>query len=186
MIGRKGTTYTLQILALTFSASLAAAQQPPPIPQAPAGGMAGGIPKIPTVELTDESAKNAIDAYLTLREKYGEKIPPANQAQALKEGMASVEDVNAVVTGKGFGSTEDWQKAITSVALAQGFLKEGGTGDMDKKIAELEANPQIPAAYKQQMLGMLKGMRPSDNNLNVVKGLLADPTYGEKIAEIRK
>jgi hypothetical protein len=100
--------------------------------------------------------------------------------------MASVEDVNAVVTGKGFGSTEDWQKAITSVALAQGFLKEGGTGDMDKKIAELEANPQIPAAYKQQMLGMLKGMRPSDNNLNVVKGLLADPTYGEKIAEIRK
>jgi len=185
MMGRRGKTYSLQIVALAFSASLAAAEQPP-IPQQPSVNTMGGMPKIPTVELTDQSAKNAIDAYLTLREKYGDKIPPANQAQALTQGSAALADMNGVITGKGFENAEDWQKAIISVVLAQGFLKDGKGDDMDKKIAELEANPQIPAAYKQQMLGMLKSMRPSKNNLAVVKGLLADPTYGEKIAEIQK
>jgi hypothetical protein len=138
------------------------------------------------VELTDDSAKNAIDAYLTLREKYGDKIPPANQAQAVTEGMTAAADVNSVVTGKGFKDTADWQKAITSVVLAQGFLKKGDSADMDKKIAEMEANTQIPAAYKEQMLGMLKSMRPSENNMTVVKGLLADPDYAKKIAAIEK
>jgi hypothetical protein len=175
---------SLPILAIAFTATLAAAQQPP-ISQAPSANM-GGMPRIPTVELTDESAKNAIDAYLILREKYGDEIPPANQAQAATEGMAAAADVNSVVTGKGFKDTQDWQKAITSVVLAQGFLKKGDSADMDKKIAELEANPQIPAAYKQQMLGMLKNMRPSENNLKVVKALMADPAYAKKIAEIAK
>lgn len=185
MIGRNRYRQALQVLALAFSASLAAAQQPP-IPQQPHANMAGGMPKIQTVELTDESAKNAIDAYITLREKYGDKIPPANQAQAATEGMAAAADVNSIVTSKGFKDTADWQKAITSVALAQGFLKKGDSADMDKKIAELESNPKIPAAYKQQMLGMLKSMRPSENNTKVVKGLLADPAYAKKIAEIEK
>lgn len=178
-------TLLLSIAALAFAASLAIAQQPP-IPRQPSANMMGGMPKIPTVELTDQSAKNAIDAYLVLREKYGDKVPPANQQKALAEGSAAWADINGVITEKGFKSPEEWQKTITGVALAQGFLEGGKADDMDKKIAELKANPQIPAAYKQQMLGVLESVRPSENNLSVVKGLLADPTYGKKIAEIRK
>jgi hypothetical protein len=185
MIGRGGRSCSLQIVALVFTATLTAAQQPPNQEHA-AVKMVGGMPKIPTVELTDQSAKNAIDAYLILREKYGDKVPPANQAQALTHTAASLADLNTVLTGAGFKTIEDWQKAITSVVLAQGFLKNGKGDDMDKKIAELEANTQIPAAYKEQMLGMLKSMRPSENNLTVVKSLLADPTYGKKLTEIRK
>jgi hypothetical protein len=177
---------SLQILALAFSATLAAAQQPQ-IPQQMPGTAKGGMPKIPTIELTDKSAKNAVDAYVILRENYGDKLPPANQAQALAQGMVAAEDLDKVVTGNGFKSPEDWQKAITSVAVAQGFLKKGNNAaDIDKKIAELEANTQIPAAYKEQMLGMIKSLRPSENNLTVVKGLLADPTYAEKIASFEK
>lgn len=179
-----GWKVALSTVVCVCVATLAAAQEPP-VPQAPPN-MTGGLPKISTVELTDESAKNAIDAYLTLREKYGDKIPPASEAEAAKEGIAAAADVNSIVTGKGFKDTADWQKAITSVALAQGFAKQGNSADVDKKIAELEANSQIPAAYKQQMLGMLKSMRPSENNMKVVKGLLADPEYAKKIAEIQK
>lgn len=180
----RGKIYLLQIVALVFTASLAVAENPPAVPQ-PAVNGTGGMPKIPSVELTDQSAKNAIDAYLILREKYGDKVPPANQAQGLADGTAALADMNRILTEKGFKSAEDWQKAITSVVVAQGFLEGSEGSNMDEKIAELEANPQIPAAYKQQMLGMLKSMRPSENNLTVVEGLLADPTYREKIAEIR-
>jgi len=185
MVQRRRSTFAVLTLTLAFMASVATAQQPP-IPQQPPAAGIGGMPKVPTVELTDDSAKNAVDAYLTLREKYGDKVPPADKAQGLQEGTAAMADINAVLSAKGFDSPEDWQKTITSVAMAQGFLKKGDAADMDKKIAELEANEQVPEAYKQQLVGMLKSMRPSENNLKVVKDLMADPTYGEKLAEIEK
>jgi hypothetical protein len=144
--------------------------------------MMGGMPKVPAVELTETSAKNAVDAYLTLRDKYGDKVPPANAAQAMAEGLAEAAEVNAVLGGHGFASPEEWQKTITSVALAYGFSKDPkGAADLDKQIAEMQANPQIPAAYKQQAIDSLKGIRPSANNLTVVKGLAADPAYGKKL-----
>ena len=158
-------------LALVFLAgSVAIAQQPP---------MQGGMPEIPNIELTDESAKNSIDTYLTLREKYGNKIPAAESAQAAA-------DVNSIVVANGFKSPEEWQKTITSVVIARGFLKEGNRSTVDAKIAEMQANPEIPDEVKQQMLNTLEKMRPSDNNMNVVKRLMEDPTYGEKLNEITK
>jgi hypothetical protein len=144
----------------------------------------GSPPKIPTVELTEKSAKNAVDAYLKLRATYGNKIPPANKMQSIAEGTAAMGDVHATVTGHGFGNTADWQKAITAVALAYGFNKDGNPNDLDRQIAEMEANGQIPAAYKKQLIDSLKSVRPSDHNLTVVKALLADSTYGDKIRSI--
>jgi len=167
-------------LVLVSLASSVAVAQPPSMP------MMSVMPRIPSIELTEKSAKNSIDTYFTLREKYGDTVPPANNSQALIQGMRASADVNAIMAGNGFKNAGEWQKTITSVVLAHGFLKKGNRNDMDTQIAEIQANPEIPPAVKQQMLSSMKSMRPSDNNMNVVKRLLADPTYGAKIAEIMK
>ena len=72
--------FLIAYLALVFLTGSVAIAQPPPMPS--------GMPEIHTIELTDESAKNSIDTYITLREKYGNKVPPANESQALSEGRA--------------------------------------------------------------------------------------------------
>ena len=101
----RGSTYKFTIFTflavLLYSASSAMAQQP-------AHPMMGGMPDIPTVELTEKSAKNAIDTYLLLREKYGDKLPPADQARATAEGAKALAGMNAMnmrkarLTGKSF------------------------------------------------------------------------------------
>ena len=168
--------FLIAYLALVFLTGSVAIAQPPPMPS--------GMPEIHTIELTDESAKNSIDTYITLREKYGNKVPPANKSQALSEGAQAAADVNSIVVANGFESTGEWQKTITSVVIAHGFLKEGNRDTIDAKLAAMQANPEIPAALKQQMISTLEKMRPSDNNMNVVKRLMEDPTYGEKLAQI--
>ena len=188
MIGddRRPLILPLMITALiAASASLSLAQQPP-MPAQGSAPLMGSIPKVPTTELTESSAKQAVDAYLILREKYGDKVPPANQSQAMAQGMKAISDIDAIVAGHGFQRATDWQKAITAVALAYGFSKDGKGAEMDQKIAELEANTKIPAAYKQQIIGSMKSLRPSANNLAIVETLLADPTYGAKIRSIGK
>jgi hypothetical protein len=174
------TAYRFAILVVFLcSTSFASAQQP-------AHPMMGGMPDIPTVELTEKSAKNAIDAYLLLREKYGDKLPPADEARAMAEGAKAMADMNAIVTEKGFKDAQEWQAAITSVAMASGFAEKGNAAEFDEKMAEMQANPHIPEAYKKQMMETMKKVRPSENNLKVVTAVRADPEYGKKIEEIDK
>ena len=178
----KQVRFLIAYLALAvLAASVAVAQQPSfSIP------MTGGKPEVPNVELTEESAKNSIDTYMILREKYEDKVPLGNNLEALNQGTEAWADINSIVAGNGFKDAGEWQKTIISVVLAQNFLKKGAGQDMDTEIAKMQANQEIPAAVKEQMLNVLKSMRPSDNNIKVVKQLLADPIYSKKIAEFTK
>ncbi len=176
---RRRVTVQVALIAALACAASAGAQPSSAVPP-------GAAPQLQQVELSEDSAKRAIDTYLTLRDKYGDKIPAPGKAQALQQGMSTAGEVNTIITGNGFADTGDWHKTLTSVALAYGFVKEGKEADMDAKIAEMKANTQLPENIKTQMVQMMTALRPSENNMKVVKGLAADPAYDAKLAQVAK
>ncbi len=163
-------------------------------PGMPAGGMppgarggmgsAGGIPDIPKTELTESSAKGAIDAYLAMKEKYGADTPEPDMKGSAATAFANLAGIEQIIKGQGFSDTNQWHKTLASVAMAYGFAKDGQQGEIDASIAKLKNNPQIPAGLKEQMLATMNSIRPSDNNLAVVESLLANSDYKEKLIHL--
>lgn len=135
------------------------------------------------VELTADSAKRSIDAYLQLREKYGRKVPAANHASSIAKKVNDDEGVRAIVTAKGFPDIADFEKTIASVASA---AQSNNGGTFDAKIAEIEANKNIQPDLRERMISVLKAARPSENNLKIVKELADDPTYGPKLQQLER
>ena len=149
---------------------------PPGMPALPGTPTFQG-PQIETVELTDRTARSAIDAYVEMKEKYGDEVSPPDSKKHTAEVYAAHDGMVAIVNKHGFETPEQWHKTMVTVALGYGVQKEGKGKEIDESIAKLENNPQIPAAMKQQLLGMMKKVRPSENNEKVVSGLVAEEKY---------
>ncbi len=183
-------TTILIAFALTFSTQAfgqygAPAGKAGGVPGMPA---MGGVPDIPQTELSDETAKGAIDAYLAIKEKYGDDTPqPNTRGGNAATAFSALDGVNAITNNFGFSDTGEWHKTLISVAMAYGFSKDSKTGaDVDASLAKIKDNPQIPASLKEQMMAMITKMRPSENNLGVVQSLLASPDYKTKLETIGK
>ena len=154
------------------------------IPGVPPGAMKPKTAaKIPQVELSGESARSAIDAYFEMREMYGDKAPVVKPRGTGAKAFATLDGVTSILTKHGYSDTQAWYDTIVSVAMAYGFSRNKG-GNIEKSIAEMKNNANIPAAMKEKMLAMMQDIRPSENNVNVIKSLLSDPAYGEKIRHI--
>lgn len=171
-------------LLLSLALGGVAAAQYPGMPSQGMGASGAMGPKVEQTELTTSSAKGAVDAYLELKEKYGDEVPEANPKKSTLDGFATLDGVTSILSEHGFSDLGNWHTTLVSVAMAYGFTKEGGREQMDESMAELKDNPQIPAALKQRLEGMMKGMRPSDNNMQVVQSLLGDPEYETKLEKI--
>lgn len=151
----------------------------------PPAGMPGGMPRVEQVQLTDETAKAAIDSYLEIKEEYGSDAVPKTKMGAVAKGAEVNAGVSSIVGKAGFAGVPEWQKTITSVALAYGAVKEGTAGDLDDSLAKIDANPQIPEGMREQMKAMIQSTRPSANNIAVMKAIAADPAYAAKLKTIR-
>ena len=116
---------------------------------------AKGMPLLQQVQLTDATAKEAIDAYLEIKEKYGEEALPTTEAGAVAKGAEVKSGVTSIVDDAGFKDIGDWTKTVTSIALAYGVIKEGGLAKVDPAIAKIDDNPQIPEQMKAQLKAML-------------------------------
>lgn len=85
----------------------------------------------------------------------------------------------------GFTSVEDWARSFMSLWLAASFIQDGQEpADVDKEIAEVEADTSIPADEREATVAWLKAMRPSEKNMEVVRELYADPGYKAKLEEM--
>jgi hypothetical protein len=141
------------------------------------------------VELTPDAARRAIDTFLAVQSKYGESAlddpsDPKAVAQTMK--TAGIYDkVTADVTQHGFSGVEDWARTFASVGLAASFVREGqDTGSVDRQIADLENDEEVPQAMKDATIAMLRQMRPSENNIAVAKALIDDPAYKDKVDRV--
>jgi hypothetical protein len=145
-----------------------------------------GMPRLQQVELTDATAKAAIDSYVEIKKKYGDDALPTTKAGAVAKGAEVKAGVTDIIDDAGFADVGTWSRTVMSVALAYGVIKEGGLEKLDASDAKIDANPQIPEQMKAQLKAMLASTRPSENNVKIVETLLEDADYGPKLKQIRR
>ena len=143
------------------------------------------------VTLTVDKAKAAIDAMLELRAKYADaglknvKGGLQGMIDAMKSSPVA-DNIVADLKKRGFRGIEDWMLNFVTTGMAVSYVRGKRMGrDLDKKIAEIAANRNMPAQMKEKLLGMLRAMVPSPANVEVAKKLLADETVVEKIKRLQ-
>lgn len=175
-----------------------AAAQPPAGSWPGAGGMPPGMagipagapglpaaPSIPKVALTSSTARQAVDAFLKIRNKYADVKPPSTKPGAAVDGMLASQDISGIVNSYGFENPETWHGTLMNVVVAYGMLKDGDDqiAKFDEQIEKMK-KADLPPQYRDQMMASIAAMRPSDGNLAVMKELMADPVYSAKLRDI--
>lgn len=145
--------------------------------------MATGAGMGQQVQLSEQSAKNAIDAYLVLKKMFGgDKMAATTGPGGALAGLAASKSFLATVRSHGFKDGLDWQRTLTSFIMTHSMVKEGKLAEFDQSIAKMKGNPSVPP----HVLEMMKRMRPTDNNIKVMRSVAADPAYAAKIEEARR
>lgn len=175
-------------LALSAPPTLAQAQSGATDPMMP--GMASPMTPgaTPSVTLTDEKVRGFIQSYPTVTAKMDEietkyNLPksgngsPAQTWQAMATYREISGELDGLVDDYGFASYGEWVQTAMTIAMAHAFARKGGNLDsqMAETIAQVENNPDIPAAQKEMILQqlqaqsqMMAGVRPSEENVAVV------------------
>ena len=136
--------------------------------------------------LTLETARNAVDSLILLREKYkdhkfkGKADGPAGVIEGMKNSKVS-KDIQADLKKYGFSSIDDWVTTFMSVGLAVSYVQRDMDSRMKKKIAEIKQNTEMPEILKKRLLDMLTAMIPPKGNAAIARQLLDDPGYAAKL-----
>ncbi len=139
--------------------------------------------------ITLQEAKNAIDALLLLREKYGDyrfkgKVDgPAGVIEAMKNSAVR-KDIEADLKTHGFDSIDKWISTFVSVGLAVSYVKRNADGSLERKLEEIRNARDMPEPIRQQLIAMLTALVPPAGNEEIARKLLADPDYARKIERL--
>ena len=136
-----------------------------------------GIPTIPTVELTEKAARDALKAYHEMRETFEGQEISDNDAKSMAQAMMLHTKAQSIVQSHGFADPNEWHTTLISFVLAYGAIREGNLEKMKTSIAQLEATPGLPEETKKQMMDQMRALIPSDNNIAVTKAVSADPDF---------
>lgn len=145
----------------------------------------GEIPEIKAVELTDQTAKSAIDTYMLLKDKYKDaKLEDYETLQEFVEKDPQGRAFEADVKAAGFADVEAWNQAITTVSTTYSNLINDQSDELRKQIAEIEQDNELAQDMKDRLLNSLKALIPSENNKKVVAALQSDPAYKDKLQQL--
>ncbi|MGH6875294.1 MAG: hypothetical protein ACREDW_09770 [Aestuariivirgaceae bacterium] len=132
------------------------------------------------VELTDDIARKAIDAFMLIEQKYPETFGYTSYEDFVakdKAGKAFESDIKSL----GFSTVTEWKAAIDTVGDTYQIISEGSGQDIESQIEEVKADKTLPQAEKDRIVSSLTPFIQSENNKKVVALLLKDPIYGEKL-----
>jgi hypothetical protein len=145
----------------------------------------GEIPDIKAVELTDATAKSAIDTYMLLKEKYKEaRLEDYETLQEFVEKDAQGRAFESDVKAAGFSDVEAWNQAITTVSTTYANQLNDQTEDLRKQIAEIEKDTELAQDMKDRLMNSLKALIPSENNKKIIAALQSDAAYSEKLKQL--
>jgi hypothetical protein len=142
----------------------------------------GEIPTVETIELTPDTARKAMDAYVVIRDKY--KDAPLENYENLQDFVeqdAQGKDFEADIKSFGFATANDWNIAVTTVGFAYSNLIDDQTADLRAQIEEVKNDTEMAQDMRDRMVQALSAMIPSDNNRKVVDEMMKDPVYAEKL-----
>jgi hypothetical protein len=142
----------------------------------------GEIPSIQTVELTPDMARRAVDVFALVREKYKDSnLEEYENLQDFVDQTPDGKNFEADVKAHGFNTVTDWNTAITTVGFAYSALTDNQTDDVKAQIEEVKKDTSIAQDLKDKMIASLTAMIPSENNLRVVRDLMNEPAYSDKL-----
>ncbi len=142
----------------------------------------GEIPLIETMELTEDIARKALDAFVLVREKYQDaELENYENLQDFVDqntlGKAFETDIKVF----GFANVNDWNLAISTLGFAYNNSLDDQTEDVKQQIEEVKADPELAQDMKDRMITSLNSMLPSPNNVAVLEVLLKDPAIAERL-----
>ena len=145
----------------------------------------GQIPEIETMELTVDIARRSIDSYTLVKTKYeSADLESFENLQDFVDQSPEGKNFEADIKAAGFANVNDWNLAITSLGFAYTGVTDDQSVDIGQQITEIEGDAELAQDMKDRMIASLKAMIPSDNNKQVVRELMKDPAYVEKLKQL--
>ncbi len=145
----------------------------------------GEIPVVETMELSTDTAKRAIDAYIMVKDKYqNADLESYESLQDFVDQNADGKSFETDIKAAGFNSVNDWNLAITTVGFAYTGVIDDQSGDIKQQIDEIRADAELAQDMKDRMAASLNAMIPSENNRKVIQELMNDPAYVEKLKQL--
>ncbi len=145
----------------------------------------GEIPVVQMVELTQETAQKAVDAYVIVKDKY--KDAALENFDSLQDfvdrdplGKAFEADIKAA----GFANVTEWNLAITTVGAAYSNIIDDQSTDIKQQIEEVEKDTELAQDMKDRIITSLNALIPSENNHKVVQEMIDNPAYAEKLKSL--
>ena len=164
-----GTQQTAPALPKAEIKPAAPAPETPPAPgsaAAPAdpsaadteGNMSvGEIDTVETEELTPETARKALDAYVLVQEKY--KDSAMSDYQDLQEFVdkdPKGKEFEANIKNFGFKDVNDWNLAVTTLGVTYNNQLNDQTADIKQQIDEVTADTTMAQDMKDRLIKNLK------------------------------
>ena len=145
----------------------------------------GEVPDFKAVELTDATARGAIDAYLLLKDKYKDaKLEDYENFQEFVDKDAQGKAFETDVKAAGFATVDLWNQTITTVSTTYANLVDDQTDDLKQQIEEVQKDTELAQDMKDKIINSLNALIPSPNNKAIVETLQKDPAYSEKLQQL--
>ena len=155
------------------------------VPEVPEELSIGEIPDIKIVDLTPEKAKAAIDTYGLLKDKFKDaRLEDYETLQEFVDKDPAGKEFDTDVKAAGFSDVENWNQTITTVSTTYSNIINDQTADTQAQIAEVEKDNELAKDMKDKLLASLRALIPTENNSKVVKSLMDDPAYAEKLKQL--
>jgi hypothetical protein len=145
----------------------------------------GEVEEVKVVDLTEDSAKRAVDAYVLLKDKYKDaQLENYETLQDFVDKDAQGKAFEADVKAAGFPNVETWNTTITTVSNAYSNIVNDQSADINQQIEEVQKDAELAQDMKDRLTNSLKALIPTENNRKVAQALLDDAAYTEKLKQL--
>jgi hypothetical protein len=142
----------------------------------------GEIPVVQMVELTLDTAQKAVDAYVTVKDKYKDAaLENFDSLQDFVDRDPQGKAFEADIKLAGFANVTDWNLAITTVSAAYSNIIDDQSTDIKQQIEEVQKDTELAQDMKDRIVASLNALIPSENNRSIVQQMIDNPAYTEKL-----
>lgn len=140
------------------------------------------MPAGQTVELTTDAAKRALDAFGEVRVNYAdEEMQEYESLEAFVRETEAGKRLQAEIQAHGFSDVGEWSATIMAIGFAYDALIDGDDSDIAEQIETLRNDRTLNEAVRRDLIASLSALVPSDNNKQVLRELVEDPIYRDKL-----
>ena len=143
------------------------------------------LPPITVIELDEDTARRALDAYEKVGTKYNDKgLADYDSLEQFVAKTDAGKKLEAEIRAFGFDNISEWDAAITSVTVAYNTILHDQTADIRSQIASVKADKSLTPEKKNRIIASLGALIPSEHNKDVIQKLMKDPVYQAKLGLI--